>query len=211
MTEGLLEALVDFRKEEVIETVKSRAEKGEDPLQILDECRRGMTIVGERYQKGDYFLAELMLSAEIFKGAVAILEPYLSKLQTPQPLGNVVLATLQGDIHDLGKNILATMLKSQGFIIHDLGVDVSPNTVIDKVRETKPDFVGFSALITTAFDSMQQTAIMLREAGLREQFKLMVGGGVTTPAVKEYVGADFQTTDATEGVAYCIEVMKRDQ
>ena len=211
MTEGLLEALVDFRKEEVIETVKSRAEKGEDPLQILDECRRGMTIVGERYQKGDYFLAELMLSAEIFKGAVAILEPYLSKLQTPQPLGNVILATLQGDIHDLGKNILATMLKSQGFIIHDLGVDVSPQTVIDKVRETKPDFVGFSALITTAFDSMQQTAIMLREAGLREQFKLMVGGGVTTPAVKEYVGADFQTTDATEGVAYCVEVMKGDQ
>ena len=211
MAEELLEALIDFRKEEVIETVKSRAEKGEDPLQILDECRRGMTIVGERYQKGDYFLAELMLSAEIFKGAVAILEPYLSKLQTPQPLGNVILATLQGDIHDLGKNILATMLKSQGFIIHDLGVDVSPQTVIDKVRETKPDFVGFSALITTAFDSMQQTAIMLREAGLREQFKLMVGGGVTTPAVKEYVGADFQTTDATEGVAYCVEVMKGDQ
>jgi len=218
MAEELLAALVDFRKEEVIEAVKSRAERGESPVQILAECRRGMTIVGERYQivgeryqKGEYFLAELMLSGEIFKGAMAILEPYLAKANLSKPLGKVVLATLRGDIHDLGKDIFAIMLKAQGFEVHDLGVDVSPNIVIDKVKETTPDFVGFSALITTAFDSMQQTAIMLKEAGLREQLKLMIGGGVTTPAVKEYVGADFQTTDATEGVAYCIDVMKGDQ
>ena len=211
MAEELIAALVDFRKEEVIEAVKSRAERGESPVQILAECRRGMTIVGERFQTGEYFLAELMLSGEIFKGAMAILEPYLAKTNPSKPLGKVVLATLKGDIHDLGKDIVATMLKAQGFEVHNLGVDVSPNIVIDKVKETTPDFVGFSALITTAFDSMKQTAIMLQEAGLREQFKLMVGGGVTTPAVKEYVGADFQTTDATEGVAYCIEVMKGDQ
>jgi methanogenic corrinoid protein MtbC1 len=211
VVEELTAALVDFRKEEVIEAVKSRAERGESPVQILAECRRGMTIVGERYQKGEYFLAELMLSGEIFKGAMAILEPYLAKTNPSKPLGKVVLATLKGDIHDLGKDIVAIMLKAQGFEVYNLGVDVSPNIVIDKVKETTPDFVGFSALITTAFDSMKQTAIMLQEAGLREQFKLMVGGGVTTPAVKEYVGADFQTTDATEGVAYCIEVMKGDQ
>ena len=211
MAEDLIAALVDFRKEEVIEAVKSRAERGESPVQILAECRRGMTIVGERFQTGEYFLAELMLSGEIFKGAMAILEPYLAKTNPSKPLGKVVLATLKGDIHDLGKDIVAIMLKAQGFEVHNLGVDVSPNIVIDKVKETTPDFVGFSALITTAFDSMKQTAIMLQEAGLREQFKLMVGGGVTTPAVKEYVGADFQTTDATEGVAYCIEVMKGDQ
>jgi 5-methyltetrahydrofolate--homocysteine methyltransferase len=211
MAEELIAALIDFRKKKVIEAVKSRAERGESPVQILAECRRGMTIVGERFQKGDYFLAELMLSGEIFKGAMAILEPYLAKANPSKPLGKVVLATLKGDIHDLGKDIVAIMLKAQGFEVHNLGVDVSPNIVIDKVKETTPDFVGFSALITTAFDSMKQTAFMLQEAGLREQFKLMVGGGVTTPAVKEYVGADFQTTDATEGVAYCIEVMKGDQ
>ena len=211
MAEELIAALVDFRREEVIEAVKSRAERGESPVQILAECRRGMTIVGERFQTGEYFLAELMLSGEIFKAAMAILEPYLAKTNPSKPLGKVVLATLKGDIHDLGKDIVAIMLKAQGFEVYNLGVDVSPNIVIDKVKETTPDFVGFSALITTAFDSMKQTAIMLQEAGLREQFKLMVGGGVTTPAVKEYVGADFQTTDATEGVAYCIEVMKGDQ
>lgn len=208
MPEGLDTALVELKREEVAATVKRRAENGEDPIQILDECRRGMTTVGDLFQKGEYFLAELMLSAEIFKGAVAILEPYLAKARPPQPLGKVVLATLQGDIHDLGKNILATLLKSQGFEVYDLGVDVTPNLVVDKVKEIRPDFVGFSALITTAFDSMKQAAAMLHEAGLREQFKLMIGGGVTTPAVKDYVEADFQTIDAIEGVAYCIDVMK---
>jgi methanogenic corrinoid protein MtbC1 len=208
MSDELSNAIVDLKRDEVAAAVKSRAERGESPVQILEECRRGMTIVGERFQEGDYFLAELMLSGEIFKGAMAILEPYLAEAGPSKPLGKVVLATLHGDIHDLGKNIIAIMLKAQGFEVHDLGVDVALGLVVEKVRETAPDFVGFSALITTSFDSMKQAAEMLREAGLREQFKLMIGGGVTTPLVKDYVGADFQTTDATEGVAYCIDVMR---
>lgn len=207
MSEELSTALVELKRDEAVEIVRSKIDGGEDPLQILEECRRGMTIVGDRFQKGEYFLAELILSAEIFKGAVAILEPYLASASKSEPLGKVVLATMKGDIHDLGKNILATLLKSQGFEVHDLGVDVAPSLVVDKVRETGPDFVGFSVLITTAFESMKQAAAMLREAGLRERLKLMIGGGVTTPAVRDYVGADFQTTDATEGVAYCIDVM----
>jgi len=207
MFEELSTALVELKRDKAVEMVRSKIDGGEDPLQILEECRRGMTIVGDRFQKGEYFLAELMLSAEIFKGAVAILEPYLASASESEILGKVVLATMKGDIHDLGKNILATLLKSQGFEVHDLGVDVAPSLVVDKVRETRPDFVGFSVLITTAFESMKQAAAMLREAGLRERLKLMIGGGVTTPAVRDYVGADFQTTDATEGVAYCIDVM----
>lgn len=208
MSGELSMALVELERDRVAEEVKSRAETGESPIQILEECRRGMTIVGDRFQKGEYFLAELMLSAEIFKGAMAILEPYLASASESEPLGKVVLATLQGDIHDLGKNILAIMLKAQGFEVHDLGVDVAPGLVVEKVRETRPDFVGFSVLITTAFESMKQAAEMLHEAGLRERFKLMIGGGVTTSVVKDHVGADFQTTDATEGVAYCIAVMR---
>ncbi len=208
MSKELSMALVDLERDRVAAAVKSRAEKGEDPIQILEECRRGMIIVGERFQKGEYFLAELVLSGEIFKGAMAILEPYLAKAGPSKPLGKVVLATLQGDIHDLGKNIVAIMLKAQGFEVHDLGVDIAPALVLEKVRETAPDFVGFSALITTSFDSMKQAAEMLHEAGLRERFKLVIGGGVTTSVVKDHVGADFQTTDATEGVAYCIDVMR---
>ena len=208
MSEELSAAMVDLERDNVLSAVHNRAEAGEDPVQILDDCRRGMTIVGERFQAGDYFLAELMLSAEIFKGAVSILEPYLSQARPAKPLGTVVLATLKGDIHDLGKNIFSTLLKAQGFDVHDVGVDVNPAVVIDKVREVTPDFVGFSALITSAFDSMKQAAELLQEAGVRDRFKLMVGGGVTTPMVRDYVGADFQTTDATEGVAYCLRVME---
>jgi methylmalonyl-CoA mutase cobalamin-binding domain/chain len=207
MSDELIMALMELRRDEVVEAVKSRAEKGENPVQILDECRRGMTMVGDRFQKGEYFLAELLLSAEIFKGAVAILEPYLAKARPPKPLGKVVLATLKGDIHDLGKNIVATLLRVQGFEVYDLGVDVAPAVVVEKVKKTKPEFVGFSVLITSAYPSMKEATEMLVEAGLRDKLKLMVGGGVTTPMVKEYIGADFQTTDAMEGVTYCLKAI----
>jgi methylmalonyl-CoA mutase cobalamin-binding domain/chain len=207
MSEELAMALVELKMDEALDAVKSRAEKGEDPLQIVEECRQGMTIVGDRFQRGEYFLAELMLSAEIFKGLVAILKPYLDKIHSPEPLGKVVLATLRGDIHDLGKDIVATLLRAQGFEVCDLGVDVDPALVVEKVKEVRPEFVGFSVLMTTAFASMKEAVDMLEEAGLRDQIKLMVGGGVTTPMVRDYIGADFQTREATEGVAYCLEVI----
>ena len=198
-------ALVELKRDEAVETVKSRLEKGEDPVVILDQCRRGMTIVGERFQAGDYFLAELLLSAEIFKMVAAILEPHLAKGAPSEPVGKVVLATMKGDIHDLGKNIVATLLRVHGFEVHDLGVDVAPAVLVERVREVRPDFVGFSALITTAFATMKEAAEMLAKDGLRSQIKLLVGGGVTTPAVKEYIGADFQALDAMKGVSYCLQ------
>ena len=207
MSEELSLAVVELKMDEVEKAVRTRAEKGENPIQILEECRHGMTIVGNRFQKGDYYLAELLLSAEIFKKAVAILQPYLAKHRPFQPLGKVILATLKGDIHNMGKDIVATLLEAKGFRVYDLGVDVAPPIVLQKVKEVNPDFVGFSALITTAFESMKEAADMLTEAGLRDQLKLMIGGGVTTPLVQAYVGADFQTVDAMEGVAYCMEVM----
>ena len=205
MSEELALAIVDLDREKVLNLVESRSKKGESPLQILEECRQGMTIVGERYQKGEFFLLELMLSGEIFKGVMAILEPQLAKERPPKPLGRIVLATLKGDIHNLGKDLFGSLVKIQGFEVYDLGVDVAPALVVDKVKEVKPDFVGFSALITSTFDSMKQASEMLEKAGLRKRFKLMVGGGITTPMVKDYIGADFQTRDAMEGVAYCMK------
>lgn len=208
MSSDLAAAIVELRREEVLAAVSGRAAKGEDPLQILEECRRGMTTVGERFQKGDYFLAELMLSAEIFKEAMTVLRPHLAKSRPTKPLAKIVIATLKGDIHNLGKDIMATLLEAHGFEVHDLGVDVPPSLVLAKVREIKPQFVGFSALITTAFPNMREAAEMMREAGLRQDIKLMIGGGVTTATTKEYVGADFQTTDAMAGVAYCLSEME---
>jgi len=207
MKEELVAALVKLERDEVLGMVTQRIEAGEDPLGILEDCRQGMTAVGDLFQQGDYFLAELLLSAEIFKGAVAILQPHLAKSHSSQLRAKVVLATLKGDIHDLGKNILATLLQAQGFEVHDLGVDVPPPLVLEKVKEIRPEFVGFSALITTAFASMKEAADLLQQAGLRNGLKLMIGGGVTTPIVKDYVGADFQTLDAMEGVNYCLNVV----
>ena len=208
MNSDLAAAIVELRRDEVLAEIKSRMAGGQDPLRTLEECRQGMATVGERFQKGDYFLAELMLSAEIFKEAMTILHPHLAKSRPTKPLAKVVLATLKGDIHNLGKDIMATLLEAHGFEVHDLGVDVPPSLVLAKVREIKPQFVGFSALITTAFPYMKEAAEMMREAGLRQEIKLMIGGGVTTAMTKEYVGADFQTTDAMEGVAYCLNEME---
>jgi methanogenic corrinoid protein MtbC1 len=208
MLEDLARGFVELKREDVFETVKSRVENGEDALKILDDARQGMVAVGDHFQKGDLFLAEMMLSAEIFKEVVAILKPYLDSSRPREARGKVVLATLKGDIHDLGKNILVTFLEGQGFEVHDLGVDVEPSVLLEKCKEVKPDFVGFSALVTTVFQSMRTATDMLEEAGLRETLKLMVGGGVTNAVLKEHLNADFQTTDAMEGVSYCLKVME---
>lgn len=212
MCEGLSMAIVELKKNEALDMVKKGIEKGQDALDILKECRKGMSIVGDRYKKEEYFLSELMLSAAIFKEAMDILEPYMNKMnkaRSDKPLGKVVIATLKGDIHDLGKNIFCTLLKAQSFAVYDLGVNVDPAIVVEKVKSIKPDFVGFSALMTTSFESLKQAVEMLKEAGLRDQLKIMVGGGVTTATVKEHIGADFQTLDATEGVTYCMQIIKK--
>jgi methylmalonyl-CoA mutase cobalamin-binding domain/chain len=205
MSEELAAALVELRRDEVLNRVKALAERGDDPARILEESRRGMSMVGDRFQSGEFYLAEMMLAAEIFKGVVSILDPYMERVRPPKPLAKVVLATMKGDIHDLGKDIVATLLRAQGFEVHDLGVDVLPAVFVEKVKEVEPEFAGFSALITSAFASMKEASELLVESGLRDRLKLMVGGGVTTPTVREHIGADFQTLDAMEGVNYCLK------
>lgn len=205
MPSQIAELFVELERDQVLEIVRERAVAEEDPLALLEECRQGMLQVGQRFQDGDYYLAELMISGEIFKEAMAILEPYLEKVRRCECIGTVVLATMYGDIHDLGKNIVATLLRVHNFEVHDLGVNVAPEVLVEKVKEVSPDIVGFSSLITTSFESTRRASELLEQAGLRKQLKIVVGGGVTTPEFGEYVGADFQTLDASAGVAYCLE------
>jgi len=207
MTDQLADHIVSLRREEALAEVHRQLDGGVDPLAVLEECRQGMTRVGGLFQEGEYYLSELLISAELFKEAAAILEPHLARLRRAEPLGKVVLATMQGDIHDLGKNILMTLLQVSGFEVHDLGVNVAPEDLVEQVRRIGPDIVGFSSLLTTSFQSSKRAVELLCEAGLRDQLKLIVGGGVTTPAFKDYIQADFQTLDAAEGVAYCVEVL----
>lgn len=198
--------IVELKRDEVMRRLDARLAAGDEPLVLLESCRQGMTLVGERFQQGDYFLSELLLAAEIFKAAAAVIEPHLAASRGTEPRGTVVLATMKGDIHDLGKNILGTLLRAQGFAVHDLGVDVPPAALLRKVEEIRPDVVGLSALLTTVFHPMKHAVNLIDRAGLRPDCKLMIGGGVTTPAVKDYVGADFQSTDATDGVSFCLTV-----
>ena len=204
----LIAGIVNLEHDFVIEEVTKGVQEGVDPITLLDACREGMSQVGDRFQTGEYYLSELMLSASLFGSAMKVLEPALMKERPAEPVGSVVLATLKGDIHDLGKNIFATLLTAHGFEVHDLGVDVDPKDLVAKVREVQPDYVGFSALITTVFKHMKEAVDLLEEEGLRSGFKLLVGGGVTTPLIKDHLGADFQTTNAMDGVAYCMDILQ---
>ena len=202
MTITLSEALSKFNRDFVLETVKNRLEKGDDPLGLVKELQEGMQTVGERFSNGNYFLSELLMSAVLFRQAMKLIEPKLVGM-VQETIGSIVVGTPKGDIHDLGKDIFATIAKGAGFEVHDLGVDVPRGRFLEAVEEVKPDILGFSALITTAFESMKEVVDSLVEKGLRENIKVIVGGGVTTEKVKRYVGADAQTIDAVEGLKMC--------
>ena len=139
-----------------------------------------------------------------------LISPYLIRENQKEIKSKVLLATIQGDIHDLGKNIFGTLLKINDFEVYDLGVDVNPEIILDKVREIHPDFIGFSALLTITFDPMKYVIDTLKKENLRNQVKILVGGGITTSMVKEYIGADFQTIDAMEGIEYCLKNVKEE-
>lgn len=209
MSSRLTKNLIELERDLVLSEVKERLTQNEDSMRIFEECKQGMERVDEKYKNKEYFLAELMLSGDLFRESMELIEPYLGEKKTEGDIkGKIILVTMQGDIHDLGKNILATLLKLEGFKVYDLGVDVSPDIVVEKVKEIQPDFLGFSALLTVTFDPMKEVIAKLKEAGLRDKLKIMVGGGITTTLVKDYIGADFQTIDAVQGVQYCLEIIK---
>ena len=205
---SLTDAIVALRRDDVLDEVRRRVEAGDAPLDIIEQCRAGMVSVGDRHAAGEFFLAELVLAGEIFKAAFAILDPFLTRSgsRLTGERATVVIATPQGDIHDLGKDMVAMMLRAYGFEVHDLGVDVEPRSIVDTVREVHPQFVALSVLLTTAIGPMKQVADLLAEEGLRRECKLLIGGGVTTPMVKQHVGADLQTTNVMEGVQYCLSM-----
>jgi methanogenic corrinoid protein MtbC1 len=202
MSETIAEALAKFDEDLVMGAVKDRLEQDEDPMALVKELQDGMLLVGERFSSGTYFLSELLMSSDLFTRAIKLLEP---KLQSAagETIGKIVIGTPKGDIHDLGKSIFCTVAKGAGFEVHDLGVDVPVERFLTAVEEVQPEILGFSALITTAFEPMKKVVDALVEKGVRDQLKVIVGGGVTTPTVLKYVGADAQTIDAVEGLNLC--------
>lgn len=199
----LVNAIADLEMAKAPEIVQQKLDAGEDPMDILAECRQGMDVVGERYKSGKYFLSELIVSGEMFKQAMALLEPRMATGADDEDAPVIVLGTVKGDIHNLGKDIVAVLLKGAGFVVHDLGIDVPPQRFVDKIKETGATILGMSGLLTPSFDSMKATVDALSEAGLRENIKVVIGGGVITEQVRRHCGADAFTTDGLEGVEIC--------
>jgi methanogenic corrinoid protein MtbC1 len=210
MEKTLKGAFLGMKRQEGIAFVEKALDSGADPFEILKICRTCMEEVGKRFETGEFFLSELIYSAQVFKEISAILEPRLVANQvTTESSGKVVFGTPKGDIHDLGKDIVITLMRAQGLSVYDLGVDVPPQRFIEKLLETGASVLALSALITPAFDSMRETITLLDQHGLREKTFVIIGGGVITELVRRDVGADAWTMDPPEGVRLCLEHVQK--
>ncbi len=205
--ERLATALADLKEDEVNAIVKERLENNRDPLEILDGLREGLKVVGSKYEEGEYFLSELVTGGVLFKNAFEIIKPRL-QLQSEKNIGKFVIGTVQGDIHDLGKDIVAIMLECNGFKVYDLGVDVPPEEFVKKAREVNAELVGLSALLTACIESIKETIEGFKEAGLRSKVKIIIGGGIMNEAVMKKVGADAYADDALSAVKVAKEMLK---
>lgn len=203
MEEKLFKAIVEMREDEALALAKDKLDAGADPLEMVDLFRKAVEEVGDRYEKGEYFLPELMMTGQIMKQLAELTKDKISAESTDssKKLGKVLIGTVKGDIHDIGKNIVTFMLDANGFEVKDLGVDVTPENFIEAIKDFKPQIVGLSALLTLAFDPMKETVEAVEKAGLRNDVKIMVGGAPVNDQIREYAGADGWGKDAVEAVS----------
>jgi methylmalonyl-CoA mutase cobalamin-binding domain/chain len=205
-TLGLAEAIYNLDEQTALNLSRMMLDNGVDPVEILEESRAGMSVVGERFQSGEYFLSEMIMAAEIFTVIMDTLRPMM-KRSVSETIGKVVIGTVQGDVHDIGKNIIVALLEAEGFDVVDLGVDVPPEAFVEAIREHEPDIVGTSSLLTVALESTKKTIDAIVEAGLRDRVKIIVGGGRVDDYARDYVKPDASTDNAAIGVKLCKELM----
>jgi len=198
----MTQAVIDGLPEKARELAEEALRAGIDPLEAIENgFKPGMEVVGEGFDKGELFIPDLMMAGEAMKTAIATLEPELmQRKQARKVLGRVVMGTVEGDIHEIGKTLVATMLAAAGFEVHDLGVDVPAQRFVDAVRDTNANVVGLSALLTTTILNQEVVIQALTEAGLREQVKVIIGGVPANPEWAEEIGADAYAENATEAV-----------
>ena len=205
MQEELFNKMVNMDEEESIKLAKEFLDRGGKPQDLLEVCRKAMDAIGEKFERGEYFLSELLLGGEIFKGIMEFVLPLIEESETTK-LGTIVLGTVKDDIHNIGKDIFKAFAQAAGFEVIDLGVDVPEEKFVEAVKEHKPDIVGMSCLITAGISSMKKTREALRASGL-ENVKIIIGGGRVDESVRQFVDADAWSDDAARGVRICKELI----
>ncbi len=193
--------IVELNEENVLVLLKQRLQNNDDPLNVMDDVKKSMKIIGDKFSKKEYFLPELIMSGEILRQIFEELGPRLKEVQSSEKKkGKVLLGTVAGDIHDIGKDVVKFMLDVNGFDVLDLGVDVPAEKFLESLKEYKPKVLALSGFLTLAYDSMKDIIEKLKDAGLRENVNIMIGGGTVDERIVEYVGADAYGQSAVDAV-----------
>ena len=200
MNDDLVTLIAELKQKEAIQVTEQRLKSGEDPLKILDDGKKAMQIVGRRFSEGTYFIPDLVFSGKILAQIAELVKPGLAPAPHARKLGKIVLGTVAGDLHDIGKNLVTFMLDVNGFAVYDLGIDVQPQIFVDKIREVQPQVVGLSGFLTSVYQAMKDTVDAITAAGLRNDVKIMIGGGVMDEEVRKFAGADAYGQDAMAAV-----------
>jgi 5-methyltetrahydrofolate--homocysteine methyltransferase len=196
-------AMADMLEDELLALTDKYLAEGKDPKAILDAYQAGMTEVGKRYEKGEYFVSELILAGEMMTAGSERIKPHLKGGQAAGPSkGRVLIATVEGDIHDIGKNIAGTIMELAGYEVRNLGEDVKTSAIVEEVKTYQPKLLGLSGLLTLAYDPMKAVVDGLKEAGLRDSVKVLLGGSQIDDHILKYVGADVYANDAMTNVTY---------
>ena len=204
--ENIVNAIVELDEPTALQLAEDMMKSGTDPVQILEMYRTGMSMVGEKFEAGEFFLSEMIMAAEIFNQVMERIRPQLMKSDR-EKRGKIVIGTVEGDVHDIGKNIVIALLEAEGFEVIDLGVDVPPEVFVSAIKEHKPDIVGMSSLLTVALEATKTTVEAIEAAGLRDKVKIIVGGGRIDPHAADYIKPDAFTDNAAYGVKLCKQLM----
>jgi methylmalonyl-CoA mutase cobalamin-binding domain/chain len=201
MTEQLTHALVEMQETEALQRAKKLLNEGVEPLTLLTACSTAMETIGKRFEKGEYFLPHLMMAGAMLNQISEMIKPHIkAEEKTGVGQGRVLIGTVEGDIHDIGKNIVTFLLEANGFEVRDIGIDQHPDKFVEAIQNFQPDVMGMSGLLTLAFESMKETIQAIENAGLRDKVRIMIGGAQVTEQVKNYTGADAFGSDALTGV-----------
>jgi methylmalonyl-CoA mutase cobalamin-binding domain/chain len=205
MQEELFNKIVDMDEEGSVKQAKEYLDGGGDPQKLLETCRNAMAVIGDKFEKGEYFLSELILGGEIFTSIMEFTLPHIKEGESKK-LGKIVLGTVKDDIHNIGKDIFKAFAEAAGFEVIDIGVDVPVEDFVQQVKEHKPDIIGMSCLITAGITSMKKTVEAIKAEGITDA-KIIIGGGRVDEEVKQLAGADAWADDAAKGVRLCKELV----